>query len=145
MWRPVLRVPISCRSHRRLMMSVVMDRPIFARFLTAGGECSFLILLWYLARVLFDLYSWTVFIGFLSGLACRPTDSFIVRFLAWFFEGRQSWLGGLVSLAWWLGLFWFLSSVLNNCESVYLLVTRLGLMPCSAWSKKKWQGQEGHL
>ena len=30
----------------------------------------------------------------------------------------------------------FVSGV-NNCESVYLLVTRLGLMPCSAWSKKK--------
>ena len=76
------------------------------------------------------------FYGFSFGLACRPADSSIARFVARFLEGRQSWLGGLVSLAWWLGLFWFLSSVLNNCESVYLLVTRLGLMPCSAWSKK---------
>ena len=108
-------------------MSVVLDRPIFARFLTAGGECSFLIPLWYLARVLFDLYSWTVFIGFLfMGWLAAPLTHLLFGFLAWFFEGRQSWLGGLVSLAWWLGLFWFLFSVLNNCESVSLLVTRLG-------------------
>ena len=39
------------------------------------------------------------------GLACRPTDSFIVLLLAVFSERRQSWPGGLVSLAWWLGLF----------------------------------------
>ena len=86
------------------MMSVVMDRPISARILTAWGECSLLFpLVPYQGA--FYLYSWTVFIGFLSGLACRPTDSFIVRFVALFLERRQSWPGGLVSLAWWLGLF----------------------------------------
>ena len=45
------------------------------------------------------------FYGFSFGLACRPADSSIARFVARFLEGRQSWLGGLVSLAWWLGLF----------------------------------------
>ena len=76
-------------------MSVVLDRPIFARFLTAGGECSVLILLWYLARVLFDLYSWTVFIGFLYVLACRPTDSFIVRFFGLVLRGTPILAGGI--------------------------------------------------
>ena len=32
LWWPVLRVPISCRSHRRWMTSVVTDRPLYARF-----------------------------------------------------------------------------------------------------------------
>ena len=45
------------------------------------------------------------FYGFLFGLACRPVDSSIARVVACSVEGRQSWLGGLVSLAWWLGLF----------------------------------------
>ena len=75
--------------------------------------------------------------GFSFGLACRPADSSIALFVARFLEGRQSWLGGLVSLAWWLGrLRCVCFLVLSNCESATLLVTRLGLMPCSAWSKK---------
>ena len=86
------------------MMSVVFDRPISARFRPPGAIDLFTFL-WYLARMLFDLYSWTVFIGFLFGLDCRPADSFIARFVACFLEGHQAWLGGLVLLAWWLGLF----------------------------------------
>ena len=99
----------------------------FCTFFDRRGRVLLLIPLWYLARVLFDLYSWAVFIGFLfMGWLAAPLTHLLFGFLAWFFEGRQSWLGGLVSLAWWLGLFWFLFSVLDNCESVCLLVTRLG-------------------
>ena len=55
--------------------------------------------------MLFDLYSWTVFVeALILRLACRPTDSFIVLVLALFSERRQSWPGGLVSLVRWLGL-----------------------------------------
>ena len=105
--RPGLRVPFSCRFHRRVMTSVVVERPIslhvFVMCFDRLGRC-FLTFSW-LVPGRHDLYSWTVFIGFLSGLACRPTDSFIVRFVALFLERRQSWAGGLVSLGWWLGLF----------------------------------------
>ena len=87
------------------------------------------------------MYRWTVFIGFLFGLACRPADSLIARLVARFLEGHQSCPGGLVSLARWLGLFaWFWLWFMSNCESATLLVTRLGLMPCSAWSKKNTFG-----
>ena len=76
--------------------------------------------------MLFDLYSWTVFIGLSSGLACRPTDSFIVRFVAVFLERRQSWPGGIgvarVVVGAGFGVcFWF-----RAIESVSLLVTRVG-------------------
>ena len=40
---------------------------------------------WCFARIFFALYSWTFLIGFLSGLACRPTDSLIVRCCGLFF------------------------------------------------------------
>ena len=41
------------------------------------------------------MYSWTVFIGFLSGLACRPTDSFIVLVLALFSRETPILAGGI--------------------------------------------------
>ena len=48
------------------------------------------------------------FIGFFHfGLACRPTDLRIAPLLFVCLEGHQSWPGGLVSLALWLGLFCF--------------------------------------
>ena len=54
---------------------------------------------------LLDCTDWTLFRYFLLGLACRPADSFIAPLLVVFFEGRQSWPGGLVSFVRWLGLF----------------------------------------
>ena len=105
----------------------------FARFLTAWGDGYFFT--GFPPGCFLTCTVGQFFSAFLSGLACRPTDLFIVRFVGLFFEGRQSWLGGLVSLVWWLGLFLVFVSVLSNCESVSLLVTRLGLMPYSAWSK----------
>ena len=105
-------------------MSVVLDRRILAcfSFLTAWSDCSFL----YLAWVPFDLYSWAVFTGFLDlGWLAAPLTHLL--FSLWpCFRETPILAGGLVSLAWWLGLFFRFYFVLNNCESVLLLVKRLG-------------------
>ena len=87
--RPGLQVPFSCRFHRRVMTSVVVERPIslhvFVICFDRLGRCS--LSLFWLARS-----TWRVqldsFIGFLSGLACRPTDSFIV--LVFGFVSRET-------------------------------------------------------
>ena len=86
-------------------MSVVFDRlNLCMSILTAWGDCSLFDLVF--ARVLFDLYSWTVFIGFLLlGWLAAPLTHLLFWVWLCFFEGRQSWPGGLVSLARWLGLF----------------------------------------
>ena len=42
-----------------------------------------------------DVYSWTVFIGFYSGLACRPTDSFFVLAVALFPRETPILAGGI--------------------------------------------------
>ena len=68
--------------------------------------------------------------------AGHPVDSFIARVVVCFSRdtnpGRGDWCR---SCGGW-SCFWFWCSVSSNCESATLLVTRLGLMPCSAWSKK---------
>ena len=47
------------------------------------------------ARMIFDLYSWTVFVGFLFGLACRPADSSIALFSGLFSRGTPILAGGI--------------------------------------------------
>ena len=75
---------------------------------------------------------------YLGWLAAPLTQLF--GFVACFSERLLSWPGGLGSLAWWLGCFvLLLVSVSSNFESPILLVTRVGLMPCSAWSQKKYE------
>ena len=54
-----------------------------------------------------DLYSGRFLLGWLA--APLIFDCTRVCCCLFFFEGRQSWLGGLVSLAWWLGWFLLLS------------------------------------
>ena len=94
-----------------------------------------------------------ILFGHFLGLACRPADMvYCPCLLVASVEGLQSWLGGLGSL-----VFVFLvrfvcfalvdGQLLCQCD---LLFTRLGLMPCSAWSKKKSPGKNriflpGHL
>ena len=73
----------------------------FCSFLTACGDCfSFFSGLCQTLDVQMDL-----FVRFLSGLACRPTDSPIARFCGFsVFWGTPIMAGGLVSLVRWFGL-----------------------------------------
>ena len=73
------------------------------------------------------MYSWTVFIGFLSGLACRPTDSFIVLVLALFSRETPILAGGIgVARAVVGAVLLFVFLFWSNCESVMLTAKRLG-------------------
>ena len=85
---------------------VISHRNYFLHVFDRLGRCFFSPLLGISLGLLFDLYSWTTCLAFYSGLACRPADLLIALF-RWslFFEGLQSWLGGLESLALWLGVF----------------------------------------
>ena len=56
------------------------------------------------ARVIFDLYSWTFLSAFYLGWLAAPLTHLLLGFGVCVLEGRQSWPGGLVSLARWLGL-----------------------------------------
>ena len=74
--------------------------------------------------------------AFYSGLACRPADtnlpngdSLCPR------DSNPGWGDWRRSICGWGGFLLF--GRLGKIVSVLLLVTRLGLMPCSAWSKKK--------
>ena len=134
---PVLRVPISCRSHRRWRMSVVFDRPISACFRPPGAMVLFA-LSWLLARVQLDLYRWTVFTAFYSGWLAAPlTHLLLGLWLVFSRDANPGWGDWCRSRGGWGFLLGFCFLVLSNCESATLLVMRLGLMPCSAWSKKK--------
>ena len=87
------------------------------------------------------LYSLAHFLEIYLVLACRPADIVLPNAGCLFFEGLQSWLGGLASLAFCgVGLLFVVLLFYGQYSifmSVLLLVTRLGSMPCSAWSKKK--------
>ena len=87
--------------------------------------------------VLFELYSWTVLFAEYFGLACRPTD---INLPFWFLccprDSKPGWGDWSRSFCGW-GFSVFAFFCLSKLMSVLLLVTRLGLMPCSAWSKKK--------
>ena len=73
------------------------------------------------------MYSWTVFIGFLSGLACRPTDSFIVLVLALLSRETPILAGGIgVARAVVGAVFAVCFRFWSNCESVLLTAKRLG-------------------
>ena len=64
---------------------------------------------------------------FYFGLACRPTDSFIVLVLALFFRETPILAGGIGVARVVVGaVFCCLFSVGSNCESVLLTATRLG-------------------
>ena len=93
-----------------------------------------------------DLYSWAIFSDFDLGWLAAPLTLLLLDLCFLLFRGRQSWLGGLVSLAGWLGLFCVVCfAVSSNFESVNLLVTRLGLRPYSAWSKKNVPNSQGSV
>ena len=80
-------------------------------FVFDWGDC-FLSFTLVCARVTSDAQM-DIFIGFLSGLACRPIDSPIARFCDFsVFRGTPILAGGLVSLVRWLGL-------LSRVVSVY--------------------------
>ena len=99
-------------------------------FLTAWGDALF--------SFLFVLYSLAHFLDIYSGLACRAADIVLPICLRSLFRGTPILAGG-IGVARFCGVVsfgsWF--SVWAIFMSVLLLVTRLGLMPCSAWSKKK--------
>ena len=71
------------------------------------------------------------------GLACRPTD---INLPFWSLccprYSNPGWGDWSRSSCGW-GVFCFVLFWLGKLMLVLLLVTRLGLMPCSAWSKKK--------
>ena len=71
------------------------------------------------------------------GWLAAPLTQLLSGSVACFSEGRQSWPGGLVSLAWWLGLFLFWVS--SNFELAILLVTRQGLDAVQRLEQKKSQ------
>ena len=80
-----------------------MDRNTFLHVFDRLGRC-FLSLTWYLIRFAFRFVQLDNLLAFHSGLACRPADLYFALFLwSLFFEGLQSWLGGLASLALWFG------------------------------------------
>ena len=79
----------------------------------------------------FSLCSWTFFLDSFLGLACRAADIVDCLGLVAFAEGLQFWGIGVASFVFpgsLCLLFWFLGNSIQ-CD---LLVTRLGLMPCSA-------------
>ena len=72
-----------------------------------------------------------ILFGYVLGLACRPADMVYCPGLVAFAEGLQFWGIGVASFVFpgsLCLLFWFLGNSIQ-CD---LLVTRLGLMPCSA-------------
>ena len=80
-----------------------------------------------------------ILIGHFLGLACRPIDLTIALFVGFSFRGTPILARGIgVARLWWFGFFVFVFGFVHGqllCQCA-LLVTRLGLMPCSAWSKK---------
>ena len=84
-----------------------------------------------------DLFDWLS-----SGLACRPAD-WISPFLWLSFPRGTPILAGGIGVARVVigAIFVFGFRFRAVFESVLLLVSRLGLMPCSAWSKKKSAGR----
>ena len=138
LWTFVLRTPLSRRSHWRWMMSVAIDRIFFCTFLTAWGDV-FVVTVTGGSPVGQSFctagYSfWTLFQGW---LAAPLTLS--IALVCWrFFRGTPILAGGIgVARLVFPGFVVFFVLVLGQllCQC-YLLVTRLGLMPCSAWSKK---------
>ena len=73
MRRPGLQVPFSCRSHRRVMTSVVVERLIFlhvfAMCFDRLGRCSLSLLR---DCQVTGVYSWTVLLAFYVGWLAAP-------------------------------------------------------------------------
>ena len=138
MWQSVLRVPTSSSVSRHWMTSVVFDRLSVFAFLTAWGVVFHrmtdpLDRFWIVQK---DSFCLAVY----SGLACRPA---VINLLVGLFvclcpsDSNPGWGDWSRSFRGWGGfLFCWFSVCLSKLMSVLLLVTRLGLMPCSAWSKK---------
>ena len=111
------------------MMSVVIDRDYLCTFFvsTGGGDVFFSADVVTRRVRLFVCtvghFVWLFFEGWLAA----PLTSLLPWLVCLVSEGLQSWLGGLASLVWWLGLFLFLlvfdGQFLCQCA---LLVTRLG-------------------
>ena len=100
---------------------------------------NFMRLYWWITSFLLTVQLLDILFGHSLGLACRPADMVYCHgflFVA-SVEGLQSWLGGLASLVcgflgFCFGCFGLVfGQLLCKCN---LLFTRLGVMPCRAWS-----------
>ena len=111
---------------------------LFLHVFDCRGRCFLFLLLGIIPGLLPDLYSWTTSLASSLGLACRPLTYFLPFFGCRSFsrDSHPGW-GDWHRSGCGLCLFGeCLLCCLGNYKSVFLLVTRLGLRPCSAWNKK---------
>ena len=86
-----------------------------------------------------DLYSWAIFSDFDLGWLAAPLTLLLLELFVLLFRGTPILAGGIGVARVVVGAVLFLLfAVSSSIESVNLLVTRLGLRPYSAWSKKNY-------
>ena len=91
----------------------------------------------------FDMYRWTYILAFYLGWLAAPLTHLLFGFVVAFFRGTQILAGGIGVARVVVGSVFLVGFRFRaNLSHRFLLVTRLGLMPCSAWSKKNRRNQK---